>query len=468
MKTGDLILKKRNGGVLTREEINFLISGYAGGSVPDYQMAALAMAIYFRGMNDRETLDLTLAMRDSGETLSWQPIPGIKVDKHSTGGVGDTATLVLVPLVAAAGVPVVKISGRGLGHTGGTLDKLESIPGFNTTLSSVEMIRAVQEHGAAVVGQTGNLVPADKKLYALRDVTATVDSLPLIAASIMSKKLAAGADALVLDVKTGDGALLKDQEKAFELARIMVEIGTGAGRETEAVITAMEQPLGKAIGNALEVEEAILTLRGKGPPDLEELCLVLGSHMLHLSQRASGPEEGHKKLKQILDSGRGLQKFKELIRTQQGDPRVVDDPSLLPRAANRVPVTAPAGGFVQGIRAEALGRAAMELGAGRETKDQVIDPAAGIILHKKMGDRVARGDDLAVMYTNIHPGTPRVGEAARQVGGAYSIGPEPAVDKAPLILGYVDRFGRRCCPRPGSIPGAVITERERGEEKSHG
>ncbi|HHX87875.1 MAG TPA: pyrimidine-nucleoside phosphorylase [Firmicutes bacterium] len=440
MRASDLILKKRRGGELTREEINFLVSGYVSGSIPDYQMAAFAMAVYFRGMTGQETLNLTLAMKESGDTVSLHDIPGIKVDKHSTGGVGDTTTLVIAPLVAAAGVPVAKMTGRGLGHTGGTLDKLESIPGFNTNLSIAEMIRAVREHGVAVVGQTGNLVPADKKLYALRDVTATVDSLPLIASSIMSKKMAAGADALVLDVKTGDGAFLKDLEEAFELARTMVEIGTGAGRETVAVITGMDQPLGKAIGNALEVEEAILTLQRKGPADLEELCLVLGGYMLHLARKVSGPEEGREKLKQILDGGAGLQKFKELILSQQGDPKVVDDLSFLPRAEVRVPVKAAAGGYVHSIKAEAIGRAAVGLGAGRETKESAVDPAAGIILYRKVGHRVSRGEVLAVMHTSAPPGTPELEAAGRMIREAFVIKSEPA-EKTPLILGYVDRCG---------------------------
>ncbi len=440
MRTPDLIFKKRHGGELTREEIDFLVSGYVTGSIPDYQMAALAMAICFRGMTGRETLDLTLAMKNSGDTLSLHRIPGIKVDKHSTGGVGDTTTLILAPLVAAAGVPVVKISGRGLGHTGGTLDKLEAIPGFNTNLSIDEMIRAVGKHGLAVAGQTGNLVPADKKLYNLRDVTATVDSLPLIASSVMSKKLASGADALVLDVKAGDGALLKGSEEAFELAQTMVDIGIGAGRETVAVISGMDQPLGKAIGNALEVEEAILTLRGRGPTDLERLCLVLGGYMLLLARKASTPEEGQEKLKQLLISGEGLQKFKELIFSQKGDPTVVDDLSLLPQAGLRIPVKAPIGGFIHGIKAEAIGQAAMKLGAGRETRESTIDPAAGIVLARKVGDQVNRGEKLAVIHTGAALGVPEPEAASRMVREAFSIKPEPAKN-ASLILGYVDRHG---------------------------
>jgi pyrimidine-nucleoside phosphorylase len=437
----DIILKKRNGGELSAEEIGFLIKGYTAGTIPDYQLAAFAMAVYFQGMTERETLDLTLAMAQSGETVSLGKIPGLKVDKHSTGGVGDTTTLVLAPLVAAAGVPVAKMTGRSLGHTGGTLDKLEAIPGFKTGLSIAEMIKAVQHNGIAVAGQTANLVPADKKLYALRDVTATVDSLPLIAASIMSKKLAAGADAIVLDVKTGDGAFMKDLEDSFALAEAMVKIGTGAGRETVAVITNMDQPLGCAVGNSLEVQEAILTLQGKGPADLEELCLYLGGWMLRLAGKAAGLQEGRDKLKELIESGAALEKFRELILAQHGDAAVIDDPALLPRAASTLPVPAETGGYVHRLGAEAIGRAALALGAGRENKEDPVDFAVGVILFKKRGDRVFPGDELARLHLNCAPDAPPAETARRLVTNAYEIKPGPA-DKPQLILGYVDRTGR--------------------------
>lgn len=437
MRAYDLILKKRNGLELSRNEIGFLVDGFVGGAVPDYQMAAFAMAVFFRGMTAAETLHLTLAMMRSGDTLSLSGIPGIKVDKHSTGGVGDTTTLVLAPLVAAAGVPVVKMSGRGLGHTGGTVDKLESIPGFRGTLTTAEMLAAVRRIGVAVTGQTGNLVPADKKLYALRDVTATVDSLPLIAGSIMSKKLAAGADALVLDVKAGDGAFLKDLDQAFQLARAMVEIGAGAGRETTAYITAMDQPLGRAVGNALEVMEAVDTLKGRGPRDLEELCLVLGGEMLRLAGAAPTAREGREKLQGLLAGGAALAKFGELVRSQGGDPSVLHNCACLPGAARRVRVESGAAGFVQKVAAEAVGRAAVLLGAGRELRDDPVDPAAGVVLLKKIGSPVQRGESLAELYAGKGREN-EIAEAFRLVREAYRIGSAP-VSPPRLILGYVDR-----------------------------
>ncbi len=441
MRAYDLILKKRNGYALDRAEIDYIISGYVDGSIPDYQMAAMAMAIYFRGMNKEEALSLTEAMVNSGDTISLSPIPGTKVDKHSTGGVGDTTTLVLAPLVAAAGAPVAKLSGRGLGHTGGTLDKLESIPGFKTELTMEELINAVREVGVAVAGQTGNLVPADKMLYALRDVTATVDSLPLIAGSIMSKKIAAGADALVLDVKSGDGAFLKELSQARELAKMMVDIGNGAGRRTMAVITSMDQPLGRAVGNAIEIEEAILTLRGEGPPDLEELCLVLGGWMLKLAGRASEPDEGKLILKKCIENGEALEKFKDLIRYQSGNEAVVDNLSLLPRADEQLEVKSEFSGYVSRLQAEKIGIAAMTLGAGRVTKDSSIDPAAGLTVEKKIGEKVEQGGTLATIFfkQGTDPGT--VQNAVKMIRDAYEIG-NSKVDEPDLILDYIEGDGQ--------------------------
>lgn len=442
MRVYDLILKKRGGDELSGEEISYLIAGYTAGTIPDYQLSAFAMAVFFQGMTDRETLALTLAMAGSGETVSLSGIPGLSADKHSTGGVGDTTSLVLVPLVASAGVPVAKMSGRGLGHTGGTLDKLAAIPGFRSDLSVKEMIRAVEETGAAVVGQTENLVPADKKLYALRDLTATVDSLPLIAASIMSKKLAAGADALVLDVKTGDGAFMKELPDAFTLAEMMVRIGIGAGRETAAVITSMEQPLGRAVGSALEVEEAILTLQGKGPADLTALSLLLGGWMLFLAKKVSSPQEGRARLDKQLSGGAALEKFREMIRSQHGDAAVVDDFSLLPRAAAAIAVKASQSGYIHRLRAELVGRAALALGAGRRPGGETIDHAVGVTLVKKIGDPVKSGEVLAYLHLNCAPEEAPAVTAGRLLREAYEIGPAPA--SAPeLVLGYVDRAGRR-------------------------
>ncbi len=426
MRAYDLIFKKRNGGELTRIEIEYLVTGYVRGTIPDYQISAFAMAVYFRGMTRQEMLHLTIAMMESGDSVSLADIPGIKVDKHSTGGVGDTTTLVLAPLVAAAGVPVAKMSGRGLGHTGGTLDKLESILGFKVDLSRGEMVRAVKEVGVAVVGQTGNLVPADKMLYALRDVTATVDSLPLIAASIMSKKLASGADALVLDVKTGDGAFLKELDQAYALAEAMVEIGSGAGRKTAAVITNMDQPLGRAVGNALEMEEAILTLRGQGPADLEQLCLVLGGHMLCLAGKAADPEAGSLRLKELISSGAALEMLRRLLLSQGGEVRVADDLSLLPRAHHLIAVEALQGGFVHRIKAEAVGLGAMMLGAGRETKESSIDLAVGVVLNKKVGDPVHPGETLAHLHINDNPTSARAASVRQLILDAYRIQTTPA------------------------------------------
>ncbi|AWD13951.1 pyrimidine-nucleoside phosphorylase [Bacillus velezensis] len=400
MRMVDLIVKKQNGKELTTEEIQFFVKGYTDGSIPDYQASALAMAIYFQDMTDQERADLTMAMVNSGETIDLSAIEGIKVDKHSTGGVGDTTTLVLAPLVAALGVPVAKMSGRGLGHTGGTIDKLEAIEGFHVELSKDEFIKLVNRDKVAVIGQSGNLTPADKKLYALRDVTGTVNSIPLIASSIMSKKIAAGADAIVLDVKTGAGAFMKTDEDAVNLAKAMVRIGNNVGRQTMAVISDMSQPLGFAIGNALEVQEAIDTLRGEGPEDLNELVLTLGSQMVVLAKKAETLEEARTKLQEVMKNGKALEKFKEFLSNQGGDASVVDDPSKLPQAAYKIDVPAKEAGVVSEIVADEIGVAAMLLGAGRATKEDEIDLAVGIMLRKKVGDNVKKGEPLVTLYAN--------------------------------------------------------------------
>lgn len=400
MRMVDLIVKKQNGKELTTEEIQFFVKGYTDGSIPDYQASALAMAIYFQDMTDQERADLTMAMVNSGETIDLSAIEGIKVDKHSTGGVGDTTTLVLAPLVAALGVPVAKMSGRGLGHTGGTIDKLEAIEGFHVELSKDEFIKLVNRDKVAVIGQSGNLTPADKKLYALRDVTGTVNSIPLIASSIMSKKIAAGADAIVLDVKTGAGAFMKTDEDAVNLAKAMVRIGNNVGRQTMAVISDMSQPLGFAIGNALEVQEAIDTLRGEGPEDLNELVLTLGSQMVVLAKKAETLEEARTKLQEVMKNGKALEKFKEFLSNQGGDASVVDDPPKLPQAAYKIDVPAKEAGVVSEIVADEIGVAAMLLGAGRATKEDEIDLAVGIMLRKKVGDNVKKGEPLVTLYAN--------------------------------------------------------------------
>ena len=443
MRAVDLILKKRHGLELSTEEIRFLIRGFTAGDIPDYQMAAWAMAVCFRGMSDRETADLTMAMAESGEMADLSDIHGIKVDKHSTGGVGDKTTLVIGPLVASAGVPVAKMSGRGLGHTGGTIDKLESIAGFRTELSPDDFIRQVNETGIAVIGQTGNITPADKKLYALRDVTGTVESIPLIASSVMSKKIAAGADAIVLDVKVGSGAFMKTEEDAIRLARAMVDIGTRVGRETVAVISSMDQPLGYAVGNALEVAEAIATLKGEGPEDLTELCLSLGARMVVLGGKASGVAEARRMLEEALSGGAAFAKFRAFVAAQGGDPAVADDPSRLPKAASVAEAAAERGGRVLAIDAEKVGLAAMLLGAGRETKESAIDPGAGVVLRKKVGDAVSPGETVA----ELHIGAGREGRAAEAVQllrEAFRIGePGSEGDAAgkPLIVAVVDKNG---------------------------
>ncbi|MCG1022962.1 pyrimidine-nucleoside phosphorylase [Sutcliffiella horikoshii] len=400
MRMVDLIQKKRDGKELSTEEIQFIVKGFTDGSIPDYQMSAFSMAIFFQGMNDQERADLTMAMVHSGDTIDLSAIEGIKVDKHSTGGVGDTTTLVLAPLVAAVGVPVAKMSGRGLGHTGGTIDKLESVPGFHVEIDNQEFIDYVNKNKVAVIGQSGNLTPADKKLYALRDVTATVNSIPLIASSIMSKKIAAGADAIVLDVKTGAGAFMKDLDEAKKLAKAMVDIGNNVGRRTMAVISDMSQPLGFAIGNALEIKEAIDTLRGEGPKDLEELCLELGSYMVLLAEKASTLEEARGMLEEVIRSGAAIDTLKTFLEAQGGDASVVDNPEKLPQAKHVVELEAKEAGVVSEIVADSVGTAAMLLGAGRATKDSEIDLAVGIVLRKKIGDKVEAGESLATIHSN--------------------------------------------------------------------
>lgn len=400
MRMVDIIEKKRDGQELTTTEINFFIEGYTKGEIPDYQASALAMAIYFQDMNDRERADLTRAMVESGDTIDLSAIDGVKVDKHSTGGVGDTTTLVLAPLVASLGVPVAKMSGRGLGHTGGTIDKLESIAGFHVELTREQFIDLVNRDKVAVIGQSGNLTPADKKLYALRDVTGTVNSIPLIASSIMSKKIAAGADAIVLDVKTGDGAFMKTQEDAEKLAHAMVRIGNHVGRKTIAIISDMSQPLGFAIGNALEVKEAIETLQGKGPKDLTELVLTLGSQMVILAGKAKTSEEAKEMLLDAIHSGKALAKFKEFLANQGGDASIVDDLTKLPQAKYKIELPAKQSGYISRMVADEIGVASMILGAGRATKEDVIDLAVGLVLHKKVGDKVEEGESILTIYSN--------------------------------------------------------------------
>ncbi|WP_273129146.1 pyrimidine-nucleoside phosphorylase [Metabacillus sp. HB246100] len=400
MRMVDLIQKKRDGLELTKEEIQFIIKGYTSGDIPDYQMSAFTMAIFFQGMTDNERAELTMAMVYSGDTIDLSEIKGIKVDKHSTGGVGDTTTLVLGPLVASVGVPVAKMSGRGLGHTGGTIDKLEAVPGFHVEIENNQFIDLVNKNKVAVIGQSGNLTPADKKLYSLRDVTATVNSIPLIASSIMSKKIAAGADAIVLDVKTGAGAFMKDLEESKALAKAMVDIGNLVGRRTMAVISDMSQPLGYAIGNALEVKEAIETLSGKGPKDLEELCLVLGSYMVLLAKKADTLEEARTLLTESISSGKALETMKTFLEAQGGDSSVVDNPGSLPQAKFVMELEAKQDGYVSEIIADSVGTAAMLLGAGRATKESEIDLAVGLVLKKKIGDEVKQGESLATIYSN--------------------------------------------------------------------
>jgi pyrimidine-nucleoside phosphorylase len=400
MRMVDIIEKKRDGNALTKEEIEFFIEGYTKGDIPDYQASSLAMAIFFQDMNEDERAALTMAIVNSGDVIDLSNIEGIKVDKHSTGGVGDTTTLVLAPLVASVGVPVAKMSGRGLGHTGGTIDKLESIEGFHVEISEDKFTQLVNEAKVAVIGQSGNLTPADKKLYGLRDVTGTVNSIPLIASSIMSKKIAAGADAIVLDVKTGNGAFMKTIEEAEALAHAMVSIGNNVGRKTMAIISDMSQPLGNAIGNALEVKEAIETLQGKGPQDLTDLVLTLGSQMVVLSNKAKDLKEAEAMLKEAINNGSALESFKTFLTNQDGDASVVDDVSKLPQAQYQIELPAQQNGVVTEIIANEVGVASMMLGAGRQTKEDDIDLSVGIVLNKKVGDEVKEGESLLTIHSN--------------------------------------------------------------------
>ena len=433
MRMYDLIMKKRNGSALTGEEIRFMVQGYTKGEIPDYQMSAMMMAIYFRGMDADETLALTMEMAHSGDMLDLSDIHGVKVDKHSTGGVGDKTSLALTPMVAAAGVTVAKMSGRGLGHTGGTIDKLESFSGFSTAITEQQFKENVNRIGIAIMGQTADLAPADKKLYALRDVTATVDNMSLIASSIMSKKLAAGADAIVLDVKTGSGAFMKTQEDSFALAREMVRIGNGAGRKTIAVVSDMDQPLGCAVGNALEVREAIDTLRGCGPEDFVELCLTLGSYMLVAGGEAATEEEAEQILREVIENGSALDKLAEFIAAQGGDRELVYHPEKLPQASMTQEIESPADGYIQRIVCDEIGICSLILGGGRETKESAIDLSVGLVLHKKVGDAVKKGESLATIHANDQA---KLDMAKERFLQAYTIDEEP-VEKKPLIKGIV-------------------------------
>jgi pyrimidine-nucleoside phosphorylase len=437
MRAVDIIRKKRDAGELTPEEIHFLVRGAATGTVPDYQLAAFLMAVVWRGMTRPELAALTESMLHSGEVLDLSGISGVKVDKHSTGGVGDKTSLVIAPVVAAGGLPVPMISGRGLGHTGGTLDKLESIPGFNVNLSLDEFRAVLKKCGCALIGQTPQIAPADKKLYALRDVTATVESPYLICASIMSKKLAEGIDALVLDVKTGDGAFMKREEDAIYLAELMVETGQRMNKKVVALITDMEQPLGRKIGNALEVEECLDVLSGGGPEDLRELCLDLCAWMFVLGGKSKSTAEGRKLASELISSGRAKDKFREIIRLQSGDASIVDDPARLPRAQHKAIAIANKTGYITAIRCENVGVAGMLLGGGREKKEDAIDPAVGIVLEKKVGDKIAPGATLCTIHYNSDA---RRAEALALLSESFSIGPNPPKPR-PLVRKIIGADG---------------------------
>ena len=429
MQMTDLLAKKRCGEALSTEEIDFMIRGYTEGTIPDYQMSAMCMAILLRGMDDRETTDMTLSMMHSGDTLDLSPIRGIKADKHSTGGVGDKTSLVLCPMAAAAGLKIAKMSGRGLGHTGGTIDKLESFPGFSTSVSTEQFFANVNRIGIAIIGQTANLVPADKKIYALRDVTGTVPSIPLIVSSIMSKKLASGADVIVLDVKCGDGAFMKTEDDARSLAKALTRVGRLAGRKCAAVITDMDQPLGYTVGNALEVREALAVLRGEEEGDLLELCLTLGGCMLHEAGLAESIEDARERLLTTIRDGSALEKLALMVEAQGGDRRAVYDPSLLPDAAVKRDVPADRGGYVSRIHAEQVGLVSMRLGGGRATKEDVIDLSVGVVLKKKVGDRVEAGESLGVIHAANEE---KAAEAAALLHDCFEFSDTP-VEPAPFI-----------------------------------
>jgi pyrimidine-nucleoside phosphorylase len=429
MRAVDVIRRKRQGEELTKEEIEFMVLGFTHGQIPDYQMSAFLMAILWRGMSERETVELNLTMAQSGEMLDLSGIARVVVDKHSTGGVGDKTTLVVAPLVASLGLAVGKMSGRGLGFSGGTLDKLEAIPGFNVDLTQQEFMDLLDTHGLVVAGQSADLAPADGKIYALRDVTATVESLPLIASSIMSKKIASGSSAIVLDVKVGSGAFMKTEADAVQLAETMVKIGRGAGRRVSAVISDMEQPLGNAVGNALEVAEAIATLQGHGPEDFLEHCLVVGAEMLLLAERCATPEAGRDLLNGAIDSGDAVAKFREWVRAQGGDDRVVDDPSLMPQARLMETLGSPRAGYVAAINAMEVGLATVALGAGRQKKGDRVDPAVGVVLYKKVGEYVQKDQPLLTIHAND---SERMEEARQQLADAYQWS-DSAVVVPPLI-----------------------------------
>lgn len=433
MRMYDLIMKKRNGGKLTEKEIEYMVKEFTLGGIPDYQMSAMMMAIWFVGMDREETLYLTMAMARSGETLDLSGIKGIKVDKHSTGGVGDKTSLALTPMVAACGIKVAKMSGRGLGHTGGTIDKLESFPGFTTALTKERFAENVNRIGIAIMGQTADLAPADKKLYALRDVTATVDNMSLIASSIMSKKLASGADAIVLDVKTGSGAFMKAEKDAFALAEEMVELGKNAGKATSAVVSDMDQPLGCAVGNALEVKEAIETLKGGGPEDFHTLCLTLGSHMLVAGKAAADEKEAEQMLIRVLENGMALKKLEEFVEAQGGDAGAVADPSRLPKADIVEEILSPFEGYIEKIACDEVGSCSLLLGGGRETKDSPVDLSVGLVLKKKAGDYVKKGDALAVIHANSRR---KLEAASERYRNALTVTDRP-VERKPLIKGIV-------------------------------